>query len=284
MDEVDGMNKKTDFILLSTPSILVHIVHRGKEYLWPSGIVLKSLLNNREMDISAHMIITIDGPVATGKSSIAKKLAESIGFIYFDTGAMYRTLTYGVLKHKINVQDPLQLQKFLDHFQFDLKVIKRERRYFFEGEDITQVIRGAEVTAKVSEVSAVKAVRDKLVAIQREMAIGVNAVFEGRDMGTVVFPDASLKIFLTGRDEVRAKRRFDELKAKHPEEAKTLTLAQCLENLHQRDTYDSVRENSPLCQAKDACVIDTSDLTIDEIVFRILEYRDALKTKQNSAK
>lgn len=229
------------------------------------------------------MIITIDGPVATGKSAVAKKLAEAIGFIFFDTGAMYRTLTYGILKHKIDIHQPDQLQKFLDHFQVDVKVVRRERMYFFEGEDITQKIRGKEVTLAVSEVSAIKAVRDKLTAIQRELSVGVNAVFEGRDMGTNVFPDAALKIFLTGRNDVRAKRRFDELKAKYPEEAQNLSLEKCLEDINARDHYDSTREHSPLRQAKDAYVVDTSDLTIDEVVFRILEYKDAIKTKQHSS-
>lgn len=227
------------------------------------------------------MIITIDGPVATGKSAVARKLAESIGFIFFDTGAMYRTLTYGILKHQIDIQQPEQLQKFLDHFKLEIKNVRRERLYFFEGEDITQKIRGREVTLAVSEVSAKKAVRDKLIDIQRDLAVGVNAVFEGRDMGTIVFPDAALKIFLTGRDEVRAKRRYEELKAKFPEESKNLTLELCLEDLNKRDAYDSAREHAPLRQAKDAYVVDTSDLTVDEVVYRILEIKDSLKTKMN---
>lgn len=227
------------------------------------------------------MIITIDGPVATGKSTIAKKLAEAIGFIFFDTGAMYRAMTYGILKHHINIDNLEEIERYLQTFSFDIKVIRRERRYFVDGEDITQIIRGEEVTSAVSKVSAVKAVRDKLVSIQRELAIGVNAVFEGRDMGTVVFPDAAIKVFLTGRPEVRAQRRYDELLAKFPEEAKNLTLEKCLEDLNQRDYYDSHRENSPLKQAPDAFVVDTSDLTIDEIVFKILEYKDAIKTKRS---
>lgn len=227
------------------------------------------------------MIITIDGPVATGKSAIAKKLAESIGFIFFDTGAMYRTLTYGILKHGIDIHQPEQLEKFLKDFQFDIKIVRRERLYFFEGEDVTQTIRKKEVTQAVSEVSANKKVRDKLTAIQRELAVGVNVVFEGRDMG-IIFPDAALKIFLTGRIEVRAKRRYEELKTKYPEDYKNFTLEQCLEGIIKRDHYDSTREHSPLYQAEDAYVIDTSDLTIDEIVYKILEYKDSLKTKQSS--
>lgn len=231
------------------------------------------------------MIITIDGPVATGKSAVAKKLAESIGFIFFDTGAMYRTLTYGILKNKIDIHQPDQLQQFLDQFpfKFDIKIVQRERKYFFDGEEVSKKIREKEVTCLVSEVSAIKAVRDKLIALQRELAIGVNAVFEGRDMGTVVFPDATLKIFLSGRDEVRAKRRFDELKAKYAQDSQQLTLEQCLEDINKRDAFDTKRENSPLIQASDAYVLDTSDLSIDEVVFRILEYKDALKTKQNGS-
>lgn len=228
------------------------------------------------------MIITIDGPVATGKSAVAKKLAHSIGYIFFDTGAMYRTLTYGILKHRIDLHQQVQLQQFLDQFQMDIKVIQRERKYFFEGEDVTDKIRSQEITQAVSEVSAVKSVRDRLSAIQRELAVGVNAVFEGRDMGTTVFPDAVLKVFLTARDEVRAKRRYNELKIKYPKDSENLTLEECLKTIIKRDTYDSTREHSPLNQAEDAYVIDTSDLSIDEVVYRILEYKDSLKTKQNS--
>lgn len=228
------------------------------------------------------MIITIDGPVATGKSTIAKKLAQSIGFIFFDTGAMYRTLTYGILKHKIDLHNPEQLQEFLDHFVFDIKIIHRDRHYFFEGEDVTHIIRGKEVTFAVSEVSAVKAVRDKLMAIQRELAVGVNAVFEGRDMGTVVFPEAALKVFLTARPETRAKRRYEEVVANHPEEAQNVSVEWFLDQINKRDTFDSTREHAPLCQPKDAFVLDTSDLTVDEVVFKILEYKDSLKTRHST--
>lgn len=221
------------------------------------------------------MIITIDGPVATGKSTVAKKLAHSIGFIFFDTGAMYRSLTYGILKHQIDINSPEKLKFFLDHFTFDIKVSQREKIYFYEDENITHKIREKEVTEAVSAISAIRAVRDKLVAIQRQLAEGVNAVFEGRDMGAFVFPNAALKIFLTGRNEIRAQRRYNELKAKYPD----ITLEQCLEDINKRDAYDSTREYSPLCKADDAYVIDTSDITIDEVVYKILEYKDSMKTK-----
>lgn len=225
------------------------------------------------------MIITIDGPIATGKSSIAKKLAAEIGFIFFDTGAMYRCLTYGILKHNINIDDPAALAEFLKDFRFDIKIKRGERLYYVEDEDITLKIRGPEVTAAVSKVSAIPAVREKLVALQREMAVGVNAVFEGRDMGTVVFPNAQLKIFLTGRPEVRAVRRFSELRAKFPNETQDLTLEKVIEDITARDNYDTQREISPLRQADDACVIDTSDMTIDEIILKILEFKDTMKTR-----
>jgi cytidylate kinase len=224
------------------------------------------------------MIITIDGPIATGKSSIAKKLAREIGYIYFDTGAMYRCLTYAILKHHINIDDPKALEDFLKNFKFDIKVKHADRYYFVEDEDVTLKIRGSEVTSGVSRVSAVPAVRDKLMALQREWAVGVNAVFEGRDMGTVVFPAAEIKIFLTGRPEIRAARRFAELKEKFPAETANLTTEKVLEEIDARDAYDSNRSIAPLKKAPDAFVVDTSDLSMDEIIIKILEHKDAIKT------
>jgi CMP/dCMP kinase len=225
------------------------------------------------------MIITIDGLIATGKSTIAKELAREIGYIYFDTGAMYRCVTYSILKNNIAVDDAVQLKKFLDNFLFEIKIKHGDRYYFVDHEDVTDKIRLDAVTSAVSKISAISAIREKLVALQRENAVGVNAVFEGRDMGTVVFPDAQVKIFLIGRPEVRAKRRFDELKSKYPEECKDLTMEKALIDLNQRDNLDMSREISPLKQAPDALVIDTSDLTMDEIIFKILEFKDTMKTR-----
>jgi cytidylate kinase len=226
------------------------------------------------------MIITIDGPVATGKSTIAKKLASEIGYIYFDTGAMYRSVTYAALKNNVNVDNPEDLRQFLDTFQFEQKIKRGERSYFVYGQDVSNEIRLSEVTSNVSRISACPLVREKMVALQKQMAHGVNAVFEGRDMGTVVFPDAQVKIFLTGRPEVRAKRRFDELKAKFPQAYENLTLGQALDDVNKRDELDTNREVSPLKQAPDALVIDTSDLSIDEIIMKILEFKDSWKNRQ----
>ncbi len=228
------------------------------------------------------MIITIDGPIATGKSTIAKALAREIGFIFFDTGAMYRCLTYGIMKNHIDYTDLEQLKKYLETFEFDIKLKQGNKHFIVEGEDVTNKIRLQEVTSLVSQVSAIKQVRDKLVALQRQMAVGVNAVFEGRDMGSVVFPEAQVKIFLTGKPEVRAKRRLEELKAKFPKETESLTLEQVLEDINKRDAYDMNREISPLKQASDAYVIDTSNLTLQDVLMKILEYKDSLKTKKTS--
>lgn len=224
------------------------------------------------------MIITIDGKTATGKSTIAKHLAREIGFIYFDTGAMYRCVAYAVLKAGVNVDNQKELNAFLQDYNFDIKIKRGERFYFVGEEDVTMAIRGEAVTSLVSKVAAIKAVREKLVALQREWATGVNAVFEGRDLGTVVFPKADVKIFLTGTPEVRAKRRYEELTVRFPEESKDLTVDKVLEDINKRDHLDTTREISPLIQAEDAHVIDTSNMTVDEIIFKILEYRDTKRT------
>lgn len=226
------------------------------------------------------MIITIDGPIATGKSTIAKSLAKELGYIYFDTGAMYRCVTYGILKNKINFKDTDQLQKYLDHFHFSIKLKLGEKHYFVENEDATDKIRLEEVTSLVSQISAIKEVRHKLVALQREHSLGVNAVFEGRDMGTVVFPEAQVKIYLAGKPEVRAQRRYDELKTKYPAETTNLTFDQVLKEINDRDYYDMHREISPLCQPKDAYVVDTSNLSVPDIVMKILEYKDTIKARK----
>jgi cytidylate kinase len=225
------------------------------------------------------MIITIDGPIATGKSTIAKRLAREIGYIYFDTGAMYRCITYAILKHQVDPNNPEALASFLNDFKFEIKIKHGDRFYFVDNEDVSLKIRGQEVTSNVSKISAIATVREKLVSLQRELSVGVNAIFEGRDMGTVVFPNAQLKIFLTGRPEVRAARRFTELREKFPNETENLTMDIVLEDINARDNFDSSREISPLKKADDACVVDTSDLSLDEIILKILEFKDTIRTR-----
>ncbi len=223
------------------------------------------------------MIITIDGAVATGKSSVAKQLAKSLGYIFFDTGAMYRSMAYGILHDNIDIHDEKQLKKYLDSFDFDMKIKQGEKHYYVDGKDVTTIIRGLDVTEKVSEVAAIPMVREKLIAIQREYSWGVNAVFEGRDMGTVVFPDADLKIYLTGNPEVRAERRLKELKERFPDMADQLTYEKVLEDLNKRDQFDTSRQMSPLRAAEDAYIIDTSELSLEDVVNKALEFKDRKK-------
>lgn len=208
------------------------------------------------------MIITIDGPAGTGKTTIARLVAQKLGFAYFDTGAMYRSVTYGLLKNGILATDNQKVKAFLDEFKFTIKEVDGQKRYFANDEDVTDQIRQPEVTKKVSEVSALAEVRQKLVFVQRQFGQESNSVFEGRDMGSFVFPQADVKIFLTARAAVRAERRYLELKAKHD----NLNQPEVLKELIERDQMDSNREISPLKQAEDALLIDTSDKTIEDVV------------------
>lgn len=213
------------------------------------------------------MIVAIDGPSGTGKSTVAKAVAKRLKFTFFDTGAMYRSIAWWILHEKLDPKNELQIQNHLPQFDFELKVKESgERIYFVNGIDVTKEIRTPEISMIASQVSAFQSVRDTLVKIQREFASGTNAVFEGRDMGTVVFPNAEVKIFLTASIQVRAERRFLELKEKSPH----LSKEQVLKEIQERDTADSTRLISPLKQAEDAILIDTSDLTVDEVVERIV--------------
>ncbi|MBS0634484.1 MAG: (d)CMP kinase [Verrucomicrobia bacterium] len=209
------------------------------------------------------MIITIDGPAGTGKSTVAKNLAEDLGYTYFETGAMYRAITYAIIKYKVDYNDKTALKAFLDSHPVTIRTRFNDKYYIVGDEDVTGYIRSKEVTDLVSAISAIGDVRETLVTSQRELAKGVNAVFEGRDMGTVVFPDADVKIFLTASSEVRAKRRYNELIAKNP--SLTITLDEVLQDINRRDAYDASRDISPMRPADDAIIIDTSTLSADEV-------------------
>ncbi len=226
------------------------------------------------------MIITIDGPAGTGKSTVAKQLATHLGFTYFDTGAMYRTITYAIISNHIDYQDLEALDLFLSSFKPDIRSFKGVKRDDLRHEHTTPTLRSSEVNALVSQISAIPQVRQTLVHIQHQIGNGVNAVFEGRDMGTVVFPKADLKIFLTATPEIRAERRYLEMIAKNPEARATLSKEEILKEINERDHYDSNRAISPLRQAADAFLIDTSELSVDDVVNIILEYKDQLKFKK----
>ncbi|MBS0623019.1 MAG: (d)CMP kinase [Verrucomicrobia bacterium] len=213
------------------------------------------------------MIITIDGPSGTGKTTVAKALAKKLHYDYFDTGAMYRAVSYGLLQKGISCQDEKALSDFLEHFDLKMEETEQGRQYLLNGQNVTKQIRSLEVTAYVSEVAAKPIVRAHLVKIQKAFAQARDTVFEGRDMGTVVFPKADLKIFLTARPEVRAFRRYLELATKVSRE-------KILNEIEKRDQADSNREHSPLRQAEDAYLIDTSELNLEEIVDTIMRLFD----------
>ncbi len=223
------------------------------------------------------MIITIDGPSGTGKSTVAKTLSDKIGFTYFDTGAMYRAFTYLVIKESVDPTDIKAIDELLTRFDYQIRPQGMQKRYFANDEDVTTAIRDPKVTELVSQIAAIPTVRTKLVETQKAYGASVNAIFEGRDLGTVVFPEADVKIFLTAAPEVRAKRRYDELKIKFPEIS--LTLEELTEKIRKRDESDMTREVSPLKRAKDAHLIDTSQMDIRRVVELILAYKEQVEER-----
>jgi CMP/dCMP kinase len=225
------------------------------------------------------MIITIDGPAGTGKSTVAKKLAKSLSFFYFDTGAMYRAFCWYLLDNKIDTNDSVKVNEALLKFSFDIEEQNHEKIYLVNGQDVTKEIRFPSVTAEVSKIAAYDFVRKELVKTQRAFGKVKNAVFEGRDMGTVVFPNATLKVFLDADANIRAERRYKECLQKFPEKAKQISLNQILEDIQLRDHLDSTRKASPLKKALDAHVIDTTKLSVDAVVKEIL----ALKKRVNKS-
>lgn len=213
------------------------------------------------------MIIAIDGPSGTGKSTVAKGVALALGFTFFDTGAMYRSVAWWVEHEKIDSSNEAEIEHRLADFHFELSGTSSERLYLVNGIDVTKEIRSSHISNLASKVSAYKAVREAMVKIQREFGASSDSVFEGRDMGTVVFPKAEIKIFLTASPSVRAERRYQELKGKDP----SLTKEKVLKEIEKRDEADSTRALSPLKQADDAILIDTSDCTIEEVVRQVVK-------------
>ena len=208
------------------------------------------------------MIVAIDGPAATGKSTSAKKVSRELGFTHLDTGAMYRCVTLSVLRNQIILDNENALSQLLNELDIRLEKLDDELVVYLNGEDVSDEIRKAEVTSYVSTVSALSQVRNALVRIQRNIAKNQDCVVEGRDIGTIVFPDAEFKFFLIADDFVRARRRQLDLIAIGEEKS----IAVLVEEIRQRDFLDSERSNSPLRKADDAIEIDTSKMTFNEQV------------------
>ena len=210
--------------------------------------------------------VAIDGPAGAGKSTVAKALAKELGYHYVDTGAIYRTVAYFLDLWGVSPKDIDGVTRYIDELTIDIDYDEDGKQHMImNGMDVTEDIRTQDVAQKASLVSAHAVVRDVLLDMQRSVAKQHNVIMDGRDIGTVVLPRATVKIFLTASAEVRAQRRFLELQAKGKQD----TYAQVLAELQKRDYQDSHREIAPLKQAKDAIVVDTSNLDIDGVVAAI---------------
>lgn len=210
------------------------------------------------------MIITIDGPSGTGKSSVAKKVAEKLQFSFFDTGAMYRSIAWYIHHKNISFDNRAEIEALLPNFVFHIEDVSGQKRYFVHKHDVSEAIRTPQITEASSKVSAYPPVRKLAWSLQREFAKDKNAVFEGRDMGTVVFPLAEVKIFLTASPEVRARRRLKELQ--NQDLSKSINFDELLAKIKERDLNDSTRAIAPLKKAEDAVEMDTTHLTLDQVV------------------
>lgn len=211
--------------------------------------------------------IAIDGPAGAGKSTISKLLASQLGYIHIDTGAMYRAVGLKVLKSNISPHDSRKIVEILNSTDIQIKLVDGKQLVFLDGEDVTEEIRKPEVSMYASDVSKIREVRERLVKMQQDLAKQKGIIMDGRDIGTYVLPNAELKIFLTATAEERAKRRFLELKQKGYD----VDYYQLLDEIKKRDQNDMTREFAPLRVAEDAIVIDSTSLSIEEVLQKVLE-------------
>lgn len=224
---------------------------------------------------SKPVAVAIDGPVGAGKSSIAREAAKRLGFIYCDTGALYRAVGLFCVRNGVDTKNAAGVASQLDKIHIEIRLIDGTQLVFLNGENVSEEIRLPEISMAASAVSAVPEVRAALLDLQRETAAKSSAIMDGRDIGTVVLPNADVKIFLTASPEIRAKRRFDELKAK----GGNTTFEDVLRDLNERDYADTHRETAPLKQAEDAVLADTSELDFEqsvELVCGIIKGKTAL--------
>lgn len=220
--------------------------------------------------MAKKIIITIDGWSSCGKSTLAKKLAKELGYIYVDSGAMYRAITLYFLRNNIDLAEKKEIKEALKNIslEFSRNPQNGKTEIYLNGENVEYLIRDLVIAEKVSDVAAIKEVREFAVAQQQKMGAKKGIVMDGRDIGTVVFPKAELKIFLTADNAVRVERRFKEMFEKNP----NVTVEEVKNNLEMRDYIDSHREVSPLKQAKDARVLDNTDLTEKQTFEKAMEW------------
>ena len=203
------------------------------------------------------MIIAVDGPAGSGKSTISKLLAKELGLVYLDTGAMYRLFTLKMLKENVSFSDNDKINELLEKLNINIE----NDKFYLDDEDVSEEIRKTDIAENVSKTAAIKEVREKMVNLQREFSKSKNVILDGRDIGTVVFPEADIKIFLVADAKERAERRFKELQEKE----ENISLDNIYENILKRDRLDSTRENSPLKKANDAIEVDTTGKNIEEV-------------------
>jgi cytidylate kinase len=225
------------------------------------------------------MIVAIDGPSGAGKSTLAKNLARDLGFMYLDTGAIYRALALKILRHGVDLTDAAALNELVTHTEIDLGEKEGRLHVLLDGEDVTASIRTPEVSQMASKASALPMVRRCLLDIQRALGRRGNLVAEGRDIGTVVFPQAEVKIYLDASAHERARRRFEELRAT----GRDVSFSETLGEMKERDKRDSERDIAPLRRAEDAVAIDSSGLDADRVAQQVLEIirSEALKIKND---
>ena len=208
-----------------------------------------------------NLVVAIDGYSSCGKSTLAKALAKKLGFIYIDSGAMYRAVTLYFIRNKVDINNQAAIDDALQHIELNFHSRDYESHILLNGEEVSEEIRQMPVSESVSEVSANKQVRHDMVKQQQRMGKSKNIVMDGRDIGTAVFEDAQVKFFMTADPKIRAERRHKEMIAKGDN---TTTLEEVFENLAHRDYADTTRKESPLVRAEDAIILDNTDLTQDE--------------------
>lgn len=213
------------------------------------------------------MIVAVDGPAGSGKGTITKRIEEELGFLNLDTGATYRCVALQALRNGLNLKDEKEIIEIANNIDIKIDNTGEKDIILLNGEDVSKEIRTKEVTSIVSQISSIIPVREKMVEIQRKLAKGKNIIVEGRDIGTVVFPNAEIKIYLDATEEVRAKRRYEE----NTQNGIDMTYEEVLENVKIRDYNDMHKPYGALKKAEDSVVIDSTNLTIEEVVEKIKE-------------